>query len=412
MSDFDIAFGASPTLPDVIGLGVLTRVLDRDTVDDVLGKAGRHQTRVRLLPARVVVYLVFALCLFTSDGYDEVMRKLTNGLRGLRILSGEGKVPTPSAISQARTRLGHEVMGQLFEAVCVPVATRATVGGFFGSWRIMAIDGTVVDMPDTADNAAEFGYSGATGGKRSAFPQVRIVTLVECGTHATVWAEFDAIKTAERTLVNRMTPQFAPDIIVLADRGFYSYELFTASMAPGAQLLWRVSNTVDLPVLEYYQDGSFRSELLPTRMKTAAKAGRRSAEVDAHRVPVRVVEYMVKNRPDNETIRLITTVGDIYDGQAQDLAALYQQRWEHELVFDEIKTHQMNAQHRQLRSRTPDLVKQEIWAFLITHYAVQVFISEAADDLGADADRYSYTKTINISCRQVLNQAAFSPLTT
>lgn len=121
---------------------------------------------------------------------------------------------------------------------------------------------------------------------------------------------------------------------------------------------------------------------------------------------------MVKNRPDNETIRLITTIGDIYDGQAQDLAALYQQRWEHELVFDEIKTHQMNAQHRQLRSKTPELVKQEIWAFLITHYAVQVFISQAADDLGADADRYSFTKTINIVRRQVLNQAAFSPLTT
>lgn len=288
MSDFDIAFGASPTLPEVIGLGVLTRVLDRDTVDDVLGKAGRHQTRVRLLPARVVVYLVLALCLFTSDGYDEVIRKLTNGLRGLRILSGEWKVPTPSAISQARTRLGHEVMGKLFEAVCVPVATRATVGGFFGSWRIMAIDGTVVDMPDTADNAAKFGYSGAAGGKRSAFPQVRIVTLVECGTHATVWAEFDAIKTAERTLVNRMTSQFASDMIVLADRGFYSYELFTASMAEGAQLLWRVSNTLDLPVLEYYQDGSFRSELLPSRLRAAVKAGRPPADIDQYRVPVRV----------------------------------------------------------------------------------------------------------------------------
>ena len=127
MSDFDIAVGASSRLTDVIGLGVLTRVVDRDTVDDVLGRAGRHQSRVRLLPARVVVYLVLALCLFTSDGYDEVVRKLTNGLVGLRILSGEWKVPSPSAISQARSRLGHEVMGELFDAVCVPVATRSTV---------------------------------------------------------------------------------------------------------------------------------------------------------------------------------------------------------------------------------------------------------------------------------------------
>ncbi len=411
MSEFDIAFGASPSLPDVIGLGVLTRVVDRDTVDDVLGRADRHQTRVRLLPARVVVYLVLALCLFTSDGYDEVVRKLANGLRGLRILSGEWKVPTPSAISQARARLGHEVMGKLFEAVCVPVATRSTVGAFYRSWRIMAIDGTVVDAPDTTDNAAEFGYSGAGGTKASAFPQVRIATLVECGTHATVWAEFDAVKTSERTLVDRMTCQFAPDMIVLADRGFYSYDLWTSAVQGGAQLLWRVSNTLDLPVLEYHQDGSFRSELLPAKMKAAVKAGRTSAEIDDHRVPVRVVEYMVKNRPDNETIRLITTILNVADGQAEDLATLYQQRWEQELVFDEIKTHQMNP-HRTLRSKTPDLVKQEIWAFLITHYAAQRFMTEAADDLGGDADRYSFTKTINIIRRQVLNQAAISPLTT
>lgn len=146
-------------------------------------------------------------------------------------------------------------------------------------------------------------------------------------------------------------------------------------------------------------------------MKAAVKAGRTSAEIDDHRVPVRVVEYMVKNRPDNETIRLITTILNVADGQAEDLATLYQQRWEQELVFDEIKTHQMNP-HRTLRSKTPDLVKQEIWAFLITHYAAQRFMTEAADDLGGDADRYSFTKTINIIRRQVLNQAAISPLTT
>lgn len=156
-----------------------------------------------------------------------------------------------------------------------------------------------------------------------------------------------------------MTDKFTEDMIVLADRGFYSYDLFTAVAQEGAQLLWRVANTLDLPVLEYYQDGSFRSELLPAKMKAAVKAGRTPADIHAHRVPVRVVEDMVKNRPDNQTIRLITTILAVQDGQAQDLAALYQQRWEQELVFDEIKTHQMNS-HRPLRSKTADLVKQEM----------------------------------------------------
>jgi hypothetical protein len=411
VTDFDISSGASARLTDVIGLGVLTRLIDRDTVDEVLAKAGRRETRMRLLPARVVVYLVLALCLFTADGYDEVVRKLTNGLRGLRIWSDDWKVPTPSAISQARTRLGSGVMADLFKRVCVPVAKRATVGAFYQQWRVMAIDGTVIDVQDTDVNAAEFGYYAAGTAKQSAFPQVRILTLVECGTHASVWAEFDGVKTSERVLTDRMADAFTDDMIVLADRGFYSYDLWKTAADGGAQLLWRVSNTLELPVLEQYHDGSFRSELLPSKMKTAIKAGRAPADADDHRIPVRVIEYMVKGRGDNETIRLITTILDPAQAPADTLAALYQQRWEQELVFDEIKTHQMN-QHRILRSRTPDLVKQEVWGLLITHYATQVFITEAADELGADPDRYSYVSTINIIRRQVLNQAAISPLIT
>ena len=411
MSDFSIDSGASPRLTDVIGLGVLTRLIDRDTVDEVLARADRRETRTRLLPARVVVYLVLALCLFTADGYEEVVRKLTNGLRGLRIWRDDWKVPSASAISQARTRLGSAPVAALFQRVCTPVATRSTAGAFYQQWRVMAIDGTVVDVPDTEGNVAEFGYYSPGTANQSAFPQVRIVTLVECGTHASVWAEFDAVGTAERALTRRMAGQFTDDMIVLADRGFYSYDLFTTSAAGGAQLLWRVSNSLDLPALDYYPDGSFRSELLPSKVKTAIKAGRTPKDVDAQRIPVRVVEYMVTGRGENETIRLITTITDPFAAPADTLAALYQQRWEHELVFDEIKTHQMN-QHRTLRSRTPDLVKQEIWAMLITHYATQVFITEAADELGADPDRYSFMRTINVIRRQVLNQAAISPLTT
>jgi hypothetical protein len=411
VTDFDIGTGASPRLTDVIGLGVLTRLIDRDTVDEVLARTDRREIRVRLLPARVVVYLVLAMCLFTSDGYDEVVRKLTNGLRGLRIWRDDWKVPGASAISQARTRLGSAVMAALFNRVCVPAAGRATVGAWYQQWRVMAIDGTVIDVQDTDVNAARFGYYNEGGAKQSAFPQVRIVSLVECGTHASVAAEFDRVKTAERVLTDRLAYAFTEDMIVLADRGFYSYQLFTKAAENGAQLLWRISNTLDLPVLQYYHDGSFRSELLPSKMKTAIKGGRTPKDAADHRIPVRVIEYMVTGRGETETIRLITTLQDPEQAPADSLAALYQQRWEQELVFDEIKTHQMSPT-RLLRSRTPDLVEQEIWALLITHYATQVFITQAADELGADPDRYSFMNTINIIRRQVLNQAAISPLTT
>lgn len=407
--DFSIGTGASSRLTDVIGLGVLTRLIDRDVVDEVLAHTNRREARSRLLPARVVVYLVLALCLFTADGYEEVVRKLTNGLRGLRIWRDDWKVPSPSAISQARTRLGSEPLAELFARVCVPVAETWTVGAFYQQWRIMAIDGTVIDVPDTDVNVAEFGRNSPDSASRSAFPQVRIVSLVECGTHASVGAEFGGVKTSERDLAEQLSDQFTADMIVLADRGFYSYDLWAASVVGGAQLLWRITNTLDLAVLEFYPDGSFRSELIPPKMKAAIKAGRSRADFDAYRVPVRVIEYMVTGRGETETIRLITTITDPFAAPADTLAALYQQRWEHELVFDEIKTHQMN-QHRILRSRTPDLVKQEIWALLITHYATQVFIAEAADTLGADPDRYSFMRTINVIRRQVLNQAAISPL--
>jgi hypothetical protein len=208
-----------------------------------------------------------------------------------------------------------------------------------------------------------------------------------------------------------MTGQFTTGMLVLADRGFYSYEFWKESLANGAELLWRIPNNLDLPVLGVLPDGSFRSELVPGQVKAAIKAGGRASRADGLRLNVRVIEYMITNRGDSETIRLITSVADYDQAPASQLAELYAQRWEHELNFDEIETHQMHP-GRVLRSRTPDLIKQEVWALLITHYAVRAFIAEAADDLGADPDRYSFTRTINVIRRQVLNQAAISPLST
>jgi hypothetical protein len=392
---------------DGIGVGVLTRTFRRDLVDEVLVHTRKTQQRSRLLPARVVVYYVLALCLFFDDSYEEVMRKLVNGLRFLGSWTDGWRVPTPSAISQARTRLGEEPLAELFLNVAHPMARPGQAGSWFHGWRVMAVDGVVLDVPDTPDNLTEFGKSG--GGKQiSPLPQVRLVGLGECGTHAIVAAAFDGWRVYERELTLRLLDQVEPDMLVLADRGFYSYDLWSEFLNTEAALVWRIRDTIDLPVLEWLPDGSYRSELVPKAMKAQFKAKKLKAIPDEARIPVRVVEYMVANRGESETIRLVTSILDHERAAAGELAVLYQQRWEFELTLDEVETHQM-SHSRVLRSKTPELVKQEIWALLLTHYAVRDFMREAADDIGEDTDRISFMRSIRVIRRQVLNQAGFSP---
>lgn len=403
-----VSSGVERRFVDGISLGVLTRLVDRDLVDEVLAVTGRREKRSRLLPARVVVYFVLALCLFFEDSYEEVMRKLVNGLRFLGTWREDWRVPTAGALSQARARLGAEPLRVLFDRVAVPMAGPGTKGAWLRGWRVMAVDGVVLDVPDTPANSEVFDRRDDT-----AFPQVRAVGLGECGTHAIVAAAFDSWRVQERELLHRVLDRFEPGMLVLADRGFHSYDMWTAAATTGADLLWRVTDTLELPVLQWLPDGSYRSFLLPKHVK--GELGRHGSHPRAEqsRVPVRVVEYMVADRGPSDTIRLITTVTDPDHAAAAELAALYQQRWEFELTLDEIQTHQMPAA-RLLRSKTPDLVEQEIWALLLTHYAVRDLMHEAADPLGPDdttldVDRLSFTRSLNATRRQVLNQAGFSP---
>ena len=365
------------------------------------------------MPGRVTVYFVLAMCLFFEDAYEEVVRKLVNGLQFLGNWAPGWHVPTSSAISQARSRLEAAPLAALFDRVAVPMARPATIGAWFHGWRVMAVDGVMFDVPDTPENLAAFGKLGS-GRNRSPYPQVRLVGLGEAGTHAIVAAAFDAGKTSERALIQRLIPAFEPDMLVLCDRGFYSYQLWQAAAATGAALLWRLKNDIKIPVLATLPDGSYRSELLPRHLKAnqhqAQRRGTRARIPDQARIPVRVIEYTIPNRDGKvETIKIMTTILDPESAPAAELAALYAERWEFELTLDEIETHQMSA--RLLRSRTPELVRQEIWALLLTHYAVRYFMREAADDIGdeVDTDRLSFVRAIRVIRRQVINQAGFSP---
>src|SRR5674476_1204456 len=383
-------------LTDHVSLGALTRIVPRYVVDEVLAQTGRREKRSRALPAHVVVYFVLALALFT-DGYEEVIRKLVNGLRFSRTWSREWTVPTSGALSQARARLGAGPLQALFEAVAVPLAKPGTPGAWLRGWRVMAIDGVMIDVPDTPTNLAY--YDKPQGGTRRPFPQVRAVGL---GT----------IHQGERALAGKLTSTIGPDMLVLADRGFFSFDLWRDYMATGTALLWRLSTTMHLKPMTLLPDGSYLAEIVSksvrggrTRIALANVGG--DLQLATH-IPVRVIEYRVENdATTSETFRLITTIVDPREASAHELAAAYHQRWELETSFREIETYLRVG--KGIRSKTPELVQQEIWGLFVTHYAIRAFMSEAADTVEMDPDRLSFTRTLHILRRRITDPAVFSP---
>jgi hypothetical protein len=415
-----VADGAVPDgvrLTDRISLGVLTRLFHRDLVDEVIAETGRREQRSRLLPAHVVFYFVLAMALFAGEGYEEVMRRLVGGLRFLRAWSSQWAVPSTSAISQARARLGEEPLREMFHRVATPIASPGDAGCWFGRFRVMAIDGVVLDTQDTPENNAVFSHSNS-GVKESAFPAVRVVALAECGTRAMVAAVIGSGRQGERTLAPQLLDRVAPGMLILADRGFYAYDLWTGCREAGAEVAFRVGSNMNLPVLETYPDGSYRSVLIrrDIQRQVRQKARRRGGYPDgdlsvleAAGIPCRVIEYSVTNRDSNDDIIcLITSVMDHDLAPAHELATLYHDRWEFELALREIELHHIHHR-RVLRSRSPEMVRQEIWATLLAHYAIRRLIHEAADTVDIDPDRLSFLRTLRIVRRQVTDQAGFSP---
>jgi len=399
-------------LPDRIALGALTSVFPPELVDQVVAQTGRGEQRRRLLPARVMVYYVLALALFSHAAYEEVMRCLVEGLGWARRQPpGPPRrswpawhVPGATAIAEARARLGPEPLRALFEQAARPLAEPTTRGAWYRDWRVLALDGTTLDMADTPANADAFGRAGSGRGEgQGAFPQVRVVGLVECGTHAVIDAALGPYRTGEQTLA-RLTGRLGPGMLVLADRLFFGFELWRRMAATGAELVWRARTgrtAPKLPVDQPLPDGSWLSRIY-------AATDRRKRDP----VVVRVVEYTLRDpgRPQaaGVTYRLVTTVLEPERAPAAELAALYAERWEQETLLDELKTHQRGAK-AVLRSKTPAGVEQEVWAHLLVHYALRALMHQAALDHDLDPDRLSFIRSLRVVRRQLISQAVFSP---
>jgi hypothetical protein len=379
-------------LTDHVALGVLTRTFPPDVVDAVLADTGRTEQRSRLLPARLVVYYVLAMTLFSHAGYEEVMRNLVEGLAWESGWRQTWRVPSQPAISLARARLGPEPLAELFSRACLPFATPGTPGAFYRSWHLVSMDGTTLDLADTPENEADFGRPGSSRGS-AAFPQVRLVALAECGTHAMFAAAMGSYSTGEPTLARELVGSLIPGMLVLTDRGFTAHPLFSAFAASGVDLLWRAKENAVLPVLERLSDGSFLSEIVASDDKS------KRAKV----ITVRVIEFALNDpgRPDvKERYRLVTTILDPKDAPASELAALYAERWEFETALDELKTHQRGPRVV-LRSKHPDGVRQEVWGYLCAHYAIRALMATTAAGSGVDPDRISFTRALNAARRSV-----------
>jgi len=387
-------------------------LVPRELVDEIVASEGRKEIRKNKLPARVMVYFVMAMALFYSDSYEEVMRKLTDGLDYMGTWRKDWETPSPGGLCHARHRLGAEVMRKLYERVAVPCAMRSTKGAWLAGRRLMSVDGFGMEAPDSEENAEYFGYAGKKG--RSAFPFVRMAALVECGTHAIVAAEIGKDGEGEETLTRNILSSGAVEagMLVMADSGLYSYTNFKMVLAAGADALFRVGANVELPILEWFSDGSYLSFIADSREKARNSYRLRRGLAKITDLPgfyVRVVDYEITDRGDGEEIiTLVTNITDPEEIPAAELAAAYHERWEAELVFDELKTHQRGP-GTILRSRKPELVEQEIWGLLLTHYGIRHLMREAADQAELGPDRMSFIRALRVVRRQVTGQAAFPP---
>jgi hypothetical protein len=385
-------------ITDYISLGVVAKWFPREKVDAVLAQTGRASRRQRDLPAHVVVYYVIALALFMQVSYREVLRCL---LEGLQWLAGPGaglKVAGNSGISQARLRLGVEPLRTLHDELVQPIAERATRGAWFRRWRLVSLDGSTLDVADEAANREAFGLPGASRGD-SAYPQLRFVSLMESGTHVLFASRCGKYATGEITLAKQVLASLQPDMLCLADRNYLGYALWQQAQQTGAALLWRAKTHLRLEVLERYADGSYRSVIY---------ANERDRRKRRDPLELRVIEYRLTGVADSEPLyRLVTTLSP-QQAPAEELAALYHERWEIEGALDELKTHLRGARIV-LRSKTPLLVEQEFYGLLMAHYAVRGLMHEAALQADRDPDRLSYTHAVRVVRRKLPAAVAIPP---
>src|SRR5277367_2388377 len=390
---------AGTRITDYISLGVITKAFPLATIKAIVAAGGKTSERQRDLPAHVVVYYVIALALYMQSSYREVLRCLLEGVLWLLGPEASVKVAGKSGISQARTRLGWDVLRQLHDEVVQPIAGKATKGAWYRQWRLVSVDGSTLDVADEEENEKAFGRPGASRGS-SAYPQIRFVSLVENGTHVLFGSQMDSYRTGEITLAKAVLPRMRSGMLCLADRNFFGFELWQLARGTGADLLWRMKKNMRMAREKLLADGSYLSHVYPSERDWRHKT---------NGIVLRVIDYRLEGIEGSEPIyRLATTILDPGKAPAGELAALYHQRWEIETAFDELKTHLRGA-HIVLRSKTPDLVRQEFYGLMMAHFAIRGLMHEAALKADQDPDRLSFLHAVRVIRRKLNVYGAIPP---
>ena len=392
--------GSGARLTDFLGSSLISRVFPASVIGELLDAHHCNSQRQRSFPATSVVYYCMALSLYPEAAYGDVFDAVAQGLAWRDGIEAPPRIK-PASISVARTQLSWPVFKALQERVCRPMATLATCpDAFYRGLRLMAIDGSNFEIPDELANVQAFGYPGSRTGV-AGYPQAQCAILVECATHAIVGANIGAYREAEWSICKPLLSRLDATMLCLADRGFNGYEHWCSAKATGAQLLWRCAANRQLPVKKVLPDGSFISEIRPS--KGALLSDKSAAQT------VRVIEYSLPDTAGAQTrYRLLSTLLDPVQAPALELAALYHERWEVEGVFDELKTH-LHQRRRVLRSKTPDLVRQEFFAWVMAHYAVRWLMCSGAQQHDLPPRRLSFVANVQLFKREQTRSGSFPP---
>lgn len=392
------------TEPKMAGLSVdleqMTEAFPRSVIDKILEETDRAGVRRRKLPGYLMMYYVIALGFMVSVSAREVLRRLLDDVRD-QVNDGAELIATRAAICKARQRLGVAPMRELFERVVGPIAKRATQGAWFGRLRLVALDGSSLNVQDTAANRKRYGKAPAAGKKTSPLPLIRFVALCEIGTHVLFAVRMAAWKVSEVALARQLIGRLEPGMLCLADRLFYGFDLWNQAVASGAQLLWRVQKKITLPRLQMLNDGSYLSEV---RARSTAKVAER-----ARRVPVRVIEFNVTVGKKREHYRVITTLLDPRKASAIDLANLFARRWGIETAFGELKTY-LRGRGVLLRSQRSDLVEQDFYGLLLAHFGIRSVMDEAGRERNIPPTEVSFVHAVRVIIRRLPEMVSFSPL--
>jgi len=373
-------------------LQAIETVIPIETINQAIELTQSQEERKRRLPTHLVVGLVIAMSLWSKDSIVDVFKNLADGWSNQWIRLGQHwRTPSKSSLSEAGHRVGPQVMSQLFALVARPLATPDTPGAFLNGLRLMTVDGTVFDVPDTEANAGVLGYPGSRPGTQAAFPKARLVLLVEAGTHLLADALMCPYRMGERVRALKLLRSVAEGMLLMWDRGLHSYKMVRATLKRGCHILGRVPANVKFEVVKPLADGSYLSWIAPDG-KSKKKGGKR--------IQVRVIEYAIEEDGQQQVYRLVTDLLDLAMFPALLLAQEYHQRWEVENTLDELKTH-LNGRKTLIRSKNPRAVVQEIYGWLLAHWAVRCLMFQAAEHAEISPLRLGFTGSLRVVRRAV-----------